>query len=152
MKVPRFLKFLMPILVCIALIRAINGVGGISLDDILLEIQGFSFDFQDVSDLISLFRDGTLIDSFVGWNNDLVGFEGFFTNIGNVLSSFFTMIVTLITSLVKALWNLVVEFVSLLAQIFSLVTNILGFDFDLPWSSAAPSSPSGVTGGHVGGR
>lgn len=131
MKIPRFLKVLMPLLVCIALIRAINGAGALSLNDILVELQSFSFDFQDVADLISLFRDGVLADSFVGWNSNLTGVEGYFINMGNVLQSFFTMIATVISSSFKAIWNLVTELVSLIAQIFSLVTHILGFDFDV---------------------
>lgn len=129
MKIPRFLKVLMPILVCIALIRAVNGADALSLDDILVELQSFSFDFQDVADLLAMFRDGTLLDSFVGWNSSLTGLDGFFMNIGNVLTSFFSLIASFFTGVLKALWNLVLEVVSLLSQIFSLVTNILGFDF-----------------------
>ena len=132
MKVPSFMKFLMPILVCVALIRAINGAGGISLDEILLEIQNFSFDFQDVADLLALFRDGTLLDSFVGWDSSLSGIEGFFINVANVFVSFFQMIATVISSVVKALWNLIMEFVSILVQIFAIFTHILGFNFVVP--------------------
>ena len=131
MRLPRFLILLMSIFVCISLIRAVNGAGGLSLNDILVDLQSFTFDFQDVADLISLFREGVLADKFVGWNSELTGLDGFFINIGNVLQSFFTMIVTLITSVVKALWSLIVETVTLLFQIFSLVTDTLGYNFEV---------------------
>lgn len=135
MKIPKFLKFLMPVLVCISLIRAVNGAGGLSLDSVLLQLQSFSFDFQEVSDLIALFQNNSLLDSFVGWNSNLTGVEGFFINVGNILSSFFTMIGTVVTSLIKALWNLIVEIVRLIAQIFNIVSNVLGFGVSVPVSS-----------------
>lgn len=55
MRVPRWLKFLTAILVVIALIRAINGAGAISLYYILLRLQEFEFDTIGIDTLISMF-------------------------------------------------------------------------------------------------
>ena len=117
----------MAILVCIALIRAVNGADEISLYDILLKIQTFDYDFTDVNELISFFKDGDFADSFVSWNSSLYGIEGFFINIKNVVTSFFFTIGTLLKVVVRGLWNIIVQTFRIFGQIFSLFLSVLGY-------------------------
>lgn len=127
MKVPRFLKYFMAIFVCIALIRAINGAGGISLYDILLRIQSFDYDFSAVEELVAFFKDGTFLDGFVSWNDSLTGLDGFFINIRNVVLSFFVTIGSLLKVVVRGFWNIVVQVFRIFGQIFSLFLSVLGY-------------------------
>lgn len=127
MKIPRFLKLLMALLVCIALIRAVNGAGKISLYDILLKIQTIDYDFSAVKELVSFFKNGDFADDFVSWNSSLTGLEGFFINIKNVVTSFFSTIGSLLKVVVRGLWNIIVQTFRIFGQIFSLFLSVLGY-------------------------
>ena len=127
LKVPRFLKFFMAIFVCIALIRAVNGAGEFSLSSVLLDLQNFDFDFSAVKELVAFFRDGTFLDGFVSWNGALTGFEGFFINIRNVVTSFFATIGSLLRVVVRGCWNIFVQTFRLFGEFFSLFLSVLGY-------------------------
>ena len=129
LSIPRFMRSLMALLVCVALIRAVNGAGPLSVSDILVDFQQFDFDMQHIADLISLFNEGVLSDSLYEWNYNLDGISGFFINIGKSLSSFFSMIGLLVKTVVFALWDVILSVIDLLLQLLSLVCEVLGFNF-----------------------
>lgn len=128
-KVPRLMKTLMALFACIALIRAVNGAGAFSVMDLLVDLQTFEFDFQHVSELISLFKDGTVLDFAYEWDFSLGGFGGFSVNIGKTLFSYFSMVVLLIKTIVLSLWELVLASFKLFAHLVTIVCNVLGFRF-----------------------
>ncbi len=125
-RIPKIFKIIVAFCVCLALIRAANGAGKINIREILVDIQSFHFDTTKVEELVNLFQDGNLSAGFVGWNSELEGLTGFFQNIGNVLSSFFTMIWRLITTTVTALWSITVELFKLIGRIFTIALKITG--------------------------
>ena len=126
MRVPRFLKWLMSILVCVSLFRAINGAGPISISDMLVDLQSFRFDLSAVEDLIDLFRSGSFSDGFASWDNTLDGLDGFFINIKNCVTSFFITLTSLLRSVVTALWSLCRETFKLLGQLLTLTLKVVG--------------------------
>ena len=117
----------MAIFVCIALIRAVNGAGELSLFNILADIQNFDFDFSAVQEMVAFFRDGTFIDGFVSWDNALTGIDGFFINIRNVVTSFFATIGSLLRVVVRGCWNIIVQTFCLFGEFFSLFLSVLGY-------------------------
>ena len=117
----------MALFVCIALIRAVNGADEISLYDILLKIQTIDYDFSAVKELVSFFKNGDFADGFVSWNSSLSGLEGFFINIKNVVTSFFSTIGSLLKVVVRGLWNIIVQTFRIFGQIFSLFLSVLGY-------------------------
>lgn len=126
----RILTILAPvvgILVCVSFIRALNGAGEISLNNILVDLQGFDFSFDSVRELIDFFRSGSFKDDFVSWDSALTGIEGFFINIKNVVTSFFVTIASIFKVVLRGSWRLIVEFVTLIGDILSLVLGVLGF-------------------------
>ena len=123
----RILTPIMAVLVCIAFIRAVNGAGEISLYEILIDVQGFNFDFSAVHEIIDFFSSGRWNDSFVTWNSSLGGLDGFFINIRNVVSSFFKVIGSVLSVVVRGLWNILLTTLQLFADIFKLVINVLGY-------------------------
>lgn len=125
--IPKSLKPIIATLVCIAFIREINNAAPLSVYSILLQLQGFEFDFEETLALIDFFKNGSFSAGFQGWNSNLNGITGFFTNIGNTLTSFFTMISNLVSTFVLGLWNIVTEIFSILGQILDLILTITGF-------------------------
>lgn len=128
--IKRILRILFPImgiLVCISFIRFANGAGDISLNSILVDIQGFDFTFDSVKSIIKFFSSGDFLDTFVPWDSRLIGLEGFFINIKHVVTSFFVTIGTVLAVVVRGSWNMLVEFISLFADIFNLVLSVLGY-------------------------
>lgn len=130
MKVPRFLKVLMPIFVCIVLIRAVNGAGALSLNDILVDLQDFDFDIDTTWGLISLFS-GKHVDAVLdfSWNYDLTGVSGFFVNIGSAISSYFLFLGEVVFDLISVVWKVFDTFFSIFSSFFNLVYDIFGFGF-----------------------
>ena len=127
MRVPRWLKFLTAILVVVALIRAINGAGAISFYDIILRLQNFEFDTSGIDTLISMFSG----------NYDLaVGQEG--ETLDYVVAIFVG-----IKDFFVACWNVIKESFRMIALIFELFFEVLGFNVDFT---------SDFTGGSVGRR
>ncbi|MBR2312469.1 MAG: hypothetical protein IKA46_04195 [Clostridia bacterium] len=127
MKIPKFLKTITALFVCIAFIRAINNAGGISIYNILLKIQSINFDISSIEDIIDFFENSSFESGFREWNNELTGFDGFVTNLKNILSSFFTMIGNLIKVFVVGLWKIFVEIFKLLGKLLDLVLYVTGF-------------------------
>lgn len=128
--IKRILRILFPImgiLVCVSFIRAANGAGDISLNSILVDIQGFDFSFDSVKRIIKFFSSGDFLDTFVKWDSNLTGLEGFFINIKNVVTSFFVTIGTVLSVVVRGLWTMFVDFIGLFADIFNLVLSVLGY-------------------------
>lgn len=125
----RFFKVIAGFLVCIVFIRAVNGAGPLSLMDILVDLQEFEFDFNGITDLIALFEDGVLADHLYSWDYNLTGLEGFFVNLGRVLSSFFDMCFVLCSTVVKALWSAILAVIGIFVQLMSLLSTVLGFRF-----------------------
>lgn len=123
MRVPKFLKVIVSVLIVIVLIRAVNGAGELSINSILNRLTGFNFDFSRVAHLFEEFRSGAFSAGFVGWDSDL----DFFNNFANVIVSFFQTIVNVIKSVVLALWNVLTEFFRLLLEVLLLVADICGF-------------------------
>ena len=127
MKIPKFLKTLMALFVCIAFIRAINNAGGISIYNILLKIQSIDFDISSVEDIIDFFKNGSFESGFAGWNSNLTGFDGFVTNFKNIFTSFFTMLGNIIKVFVVGVWKIFVEAFKLLGDLLNLVLYVTGF-------------------------
>lgn len=127
MKIPRFLKTIMALLVVIAFIRVVNGAGAISISDYLVQLQDFDFDVTAVADMVDAFRGRTFLDEFVPWNDNLTGVGGFFTNIRNVVMSFFAVAASLLRTVFVALWQITLESLDLLGKIFHLFLYVLGF-------------------------
>lgn len=127
MKIPKFLKTCMALFVCLALIRAVNGAGDLSIYDMLLKIQTIDFDISGIEEIISFFKEGSFTAGFGEWNNDLVGIEGFLENLKTVLVSFFTMMGNLIKVFVVGLWKIFVETFALLGKLLDLVLYVTGF-------------------------
>ena len=127
MRIPKFLKMLMALFVCIAFIRAINNAGGISIYSMLIRIQSIDFDISSIEDIIEFFKNGNFESGFRGWNDALTGFDGFVANLKNILSSFFTMIGNLIKVFVVGLWKIFVEIFKLLGDLLDLVLYVTGF-------------------------
>ena len=117
----------MPIFVCIALIRAVNDAGGISIYQMLLKVQEIDFDIQGIQDIIEFFKNGSFESGFAKWNDNLTGFDGFVTNFKNIFVSFFTMMGNLIKVFAVGLWRIFVEFFKLLGKLFDLVLYVTGF-------------------------
>ena len=128
MRIPRFLKTIMALLVCIALIRSINNAGPISLMGIVAQLQSFDFDLDHVYELVSLFREGTLSDILYTWDYSLTGFEGFIFNVASSVSSFFIMLGTLLKVVVQSIWSLILNVINLFVQLLTLFADILGFN------------------------
>lgn len=120
------LKTIMAFLVCLALIRAVNNAGGLSVTDILVEVQNFKFDTSKITELLDLFKEGNLTSGLVGWNRELTGIDGFFANMANVLTSFFDMIWRLINSIFNAAWFTTVEIFRIFGKIFNLTMKLTG--------------------------
>ena len=127
MKIPRFLKTIMALLVVIAFIRVVNGAGAISISDYLVQLQDFDFDVTAVTDMVDAFRGRTFLDEFVPWNDNLTGVGGFFTNIRNVVMSFFAVAASLLRTVFVALWQITLESLDLLGKILHLFLYVLGF-------------------------
>ncbi len=126
MKAPKFLKVIIAFLVCLALIRAVNNAGDLSITDVLVEIQNFKFDTSKISELMNLFKEGNLTAGLVGWNRELTGIDGFFANMSNVLTSFFDMIWRVINSMFNAAWFTTVEIFRIFGKIFNLTLKLTG--------------------------
>ena len=127
LRVPRFLKYFMAIFVCVALIRAANGAGDLSLYSFLFHIKNIDYNFSPVQDLIAFFRDKTFLEGFISWDNSLSGIDGFFINIRNVVTSFFATIGSLISVVVRGSWNILIQTFRIFGQIFSLFLSVLGY-------------------------
>ena len=127
MKIPKFLKALMALFICIALIRAVNDAGEISIYNILLRLQTIEFDISGFEDIIAFFKNGNFSTGFGQWNNNLKGIEGFIENLKTVLVGFFTMLGNLIKVFVVGLWKIFVEIFKLLGDLLNLVLYVTGF-------------------------
>ena len=127
MKIPKFLKIVMALFVCIALIRAVNDAGGISVYQMLLKVQEIDFDIQGIQDIIEFFKNGSFESGFAKWNNNLTGFDGFVINFKNIFVSFFTMLSNLIKVFAVGLWRIFVELFKLIGSLFDLVLYVTGF-------------------------
>ena len=117
----------MAVMVCIAFIRAVNGAGEISLYSILVELQDFHFDFSGIREIFDFFSSGRWNDTFVSWNDQLKGVDGFFINIRNVVSSFFSVLGSVFAVVLRGLWNVLLTVLQLLADLFDLVIKVLGY-------------------------
>lgn len=131
MHVPKWLKWLSGILVCVAFIREALDAGPVSLDEILLELQQFEFDISRLEELVAMFREGAFTDKLVSWDSSL----DLFTNLGRVLGGFFDMIWTLVKTVVLTTWDLIVQIFRLFGQIITLVCKVIGIDFDVDLTS-----------------
>lgn len=127
MKIPKFLKTITALFVCIAFIRAINQAGGISIYNILIKIQSINFDISSIEDIIEFFKEGTFDSGFKEWNSELTGFDGFVTNFKNVFVSFFTMLGNLIKVFFVGIWKVFTEAFKLLGDLLNLVLYVTGF-------------------------
>lgn len=117
----------MALFVCIALIRAVNDAGGISVYQMLLKVQEIDFDIQGIQDIIEFFKNGSFESGFAKWNNNLTGFDGFVINFKNIFVSFFTMLSNLIKVFAVGLWRIFVELFKLIGSLFDLVLYVTGF-------------------------
>lgn len=131
MKVPKFLKPIIAVMVCISLIRAANNAGEISLDAILIKIQSFEYTPNGFISVINYFRNGEFADGFASWNNNLSGIEGFFINMKNIIISYYTVMWNTYSMIVTNIWNAGREIVDLILKCFDIVLYILGFDIEI---------------------
>ena len=123
----RLLFTLASLLVCVSLIRAANHAGSLSLMDLLIDLQSFSYSFDTWQELVDFFMTGEFLDGFVGWDTNLTGLEGFFINIRNVVMSFFATIGSIFVYCLRASWDLLLEFVTLFASVFRVLLYIFGY-------------------------
>ena len=118
---------IMAVLMCVALIRAANGAGEISVNSILVDFQQLDFSLDPQRELIDFFLSGDFLDTFVRWDSNLTGIEGFFINIRNVVTSFFVTIGTVLATWFRGLWKIFVYSFNLFGSVFQLFRNILGY-------------------------
>ena len=112
---------------CISLIRAVNGVGEISLDRILLDLQLFDPNFDDLVDFVTNFKDGVYSPYSFKWNSDLSGVEGFFINIKDFLVNYFVGMFKFFVDFVRLIWELLTEGFAFMSALFNLVFETVGF-------------------------
>ena len=127
MKVPKFLKTVIALLVCIAFIRAVNQAGTVDLDQVILKIQSFEFDFEGVQTVIDYFVDGKILESIKPWDSSLTGVGGFFQNVGNAIVGYIQVLINALLVPLYGLILLVIEVVLLIAQLIEIITYICGF-------------------------
>lgn len=126
MKIPKFLKTLTALFVCIAFIRTINQAGGISIYNILLKIQAIDFDISGIEDIIEFFKNGSFESGFTEWNSNLTGFNGFVTNLKNILTSYYSMIGNLIKLCIVGGWKIFIEIFKLLEALLNIILYVTG--------------------------
>ena len=129
MKIPKFLTALTGLLVCISLIRAINGAGEISLYNILLEIQEFDFNILEIQQVLEdVTQAETTINGITkGWDDSLTGIDGFATNIKNVFVLGFLKIVEFLTISLLGVFRAIKNILLLILDIFKIIVKICGF-------------------------
>ena len=127
MKIPRFLKSIMAILVCIAFIRETNNAGPISISEILIDIQGFEFNFEDVTELLNYFTEENISNTYYTWNDNLTGIDGFATNFKNTMVSFFNIISNVFILVIKGLWNIITQTLQIIGQLLNITLKATGF-------------------------
>ncbi len=133
MRVPRFLKFLMAIFLVVALFRAVNNAGPLSVTDMLVELQGFRYDFSAFEDLIDLFdtslksSSSGVISGGVGEDPGIIDYiKSIFDYIKNI-PKLFEDFTAKIIQFVTALWSLVRQTFLLLGKMIKLLLDVIGF-------------------------
>lgn len=122
MRVPRFLKYIVSILVILALIRTAFGAEPLRIQEFLYEVQNFTFDVSLVTSWASSVESVSVaIDSF-GWNPALT----FFENVGNVIRSIGSIISAFFIFFRDAIVGLVVNIALILKHVFNIVLFALG--------------------------
>lgn len=127
MKIPRFLKSLMAILICISFIRAANNAGSLSIKELLTDLKSLEFDFDAITDLINYFSDNSFSNEFYTWNDELTGIDGFATNFKNTMISIFDIISNVFILVIKGLWSIIVQTIKIIGQLLNITLKATGF-------------------------
>ena len=127
MKIPRFLKTLMAILICIGFIRAANNAGSLSIKELLTDLKGLEFDFDAITDLINYFSDNSFSNEIYTWNDELTGIDGFATNFKNTMISIFDIISNVFILVIKGLWSIIVQTIKIIGQLLNITLKATGF-------------------------
>lgn len=124
----KILRGTVAFLVCISLIRAVNGVGPVSLYAILLQFQAFTFDVDTLSDILSYIVEGDFLSiATSAWDSSRTGILGFFQNVGNAIGGGINSMLALISSVFALIGLLFKEFGSLLYHLLKMALSITGF-------------------------
>lgn len=123
MRVPKFLKVIMPVLALIALCRVLNGAGPVYIQPILNSMRCFTFDFDALIELFNYIADGEFVTSLTQWDSAL----DLFTNLGRVLTGFFNAVGDFFIVVIKGLWNVLQVMISTIAKMFQIIVTIFGF-------------------------
>ena len=127
MKIPRFLKTLMAILICISFIRAANNAGSLSIKELLTDLKSLEFDFDAITDLINYFSDNSFSNEIYTWNDELTGIDGFATNFKNTMISIFDIISNVFILVIKGLWSIIVQTIKIIGQLLNITLKATGF-------------------------
>ena len=127
MKIPRFLKTLMALFVCIAFIRAVNNAGGLSVKEIITDLQKIEFDFSSITQLLDYFTEKEFATQYYAWNNELTGIDGFATNFKNTMVSMFDIIGNVFVMCIKGIWSILVQTLKIIGQLLNLTLKVTGF-------------------------
>lgn len=127
MRVPKFLALICGVLVCISLIRAVNGVGEISLDRILLDLQLFDPNFDDFVEFVQNLKDGLYDPYYYEWNDDLTGWDGFWQNMKGFVTEYFISYFSFIVDFVQMIWELLTEGLAFLGALIIMAFETVGF-------------------------
>ena len=117
----------MAFLICIALIRAVNGAGVISVEQILTDISNLNINFYAIRSAIADIKNGELVPNTPTWNDALTGIDGFATNIKNVTVGAFNYTIEITKTVIVTLWQTVVELFTLVTELLNLAFSILGY-------------------------
>ena len=126
MKIPRFLKTLMAILICIGFIRAANNAGSLSIKELLTDLKSLEFDFDAITDLINYFSDNNFSNEIYTWNDDLTGIDGFATNFKNTMISIFDIISNVFILVIKGLWSIRVHTIKIIGPLLNITLKATG--------------------------
>lgn len=114
-------------LVCIAFIRAVNNASDISLNEILLKIQTFKFNFDGIKEIINFFTEKGYLENVTPWQENVSSVGEFFKNIFNVILNGIKIITNTLIAFTKGIYTIIKEAIQLIAKLFNLITYICGF-------------------------
>ena len=118
----------MAFLVCIAFIRAVNDAPDLRIDEILLKIQSFEYNFDGINQIINMFTEKSYLANVKPWNESLTGIGGFFENAFNLLFNGVKIIVNTTVTLATSIFTILKDTIQTFANIFKIILYICGYE------------------------
>ena len=104
MRVGKFLKRVFALFVSLIVIRAAFGAGGISITDMLVDLQQFNFNFDEIRVIIRYYTSGQFAASIPSWNSNITSISTFFLYVASLINALMHIFTFAVYNFWRGIW------------------------------------------------